>query len=787
MASCTTSPESVYSRSSKVLLIVALSAAGLLSTRIGWAQSAAASGMGALEEVVVTAQRRAETLQTVPLAVAVFTGESLRQQGLLDLKSLSELTPGLFMGEQKPGQAQWFIRGVGSNDDGATSDQSVPLFIDEQYIPRTAGQVVDLFDLERVEVLRGPQGTLFGRNAAGGAIHLITKKPSETPEARIEATYGNLNAVNLQGFVSGPISGRLLGKLSVSSRRRDGYMESVMAEYPNIASNVNLANLRDARFLNINSDSIRGAVRYLASENLEINVSASYSARQESGTMRYFTPGPGNGGSFYSTDSRLVPDYANNIRKTVMDDPGVAIIGNRLGSLRVDYRLPFGAMLTSLTTYQEGELSQDDVLATPNMARLRLSSNAVATTFIGDNPVNEDNSAFSQELRLTSADDGRLRWVAGLFYLEESVDRDETAGLGIVRSDGSGGLANVVPVTRGGAFQRGRSSSSAVFGQGTYAFTDSLRLTVGARYTRDEKEVSLVGVAGGLVVASSYAGTVSKSWSETTPKVTLDFTPMDDVLLYATAATGFKSGGWQGLAPNAAAAFTPYDPETAELLEIGAKTEWLDKRLRINLSAFQTDYKDMQVVQSLIPENAPPTVTAVVFVTNAASSTIKGAEIEIEAAPTANWFLSGSVALLDTEFQDFVIPPGYRPGIGAPPASNRVGNELRRSPRHTATLLARYTHDLGNGGNIVLQGTYRDIAKTFGDVDNLSFGITPAYSVLDARATYNLPGDQLSMAIWSNNLANEDYFLNNFPNIGSGWAVPAPPRTYGLTVNWRMQ
>ena len=779
---------SMFSRAplTRALWVAVLGATSVLAMTEGLAQSSTGAEAGGLEEVIVTAQRRAETLQSVPLAVSVFTGEALREQGLLDLKSLSERTPGLFMGEQKPGQAQWFIRGVGSNDDGATADQSVPLFIDEQYIPRTAGQVVDLFDLERVEVLRGPQGTLFGRNASGGAIHLITKKPSETPEARIGATYGSLNAVNLQGFVSGPIAGRLFGKLSVSSRRRDGYMESVMANYPNIVSTGNLANLRDERFLNINSDSIRGAVRYLAGDNLEINVSASYSTRDETGTMRYFVPGPGNGGSFYSTDSRLIPDYANNIRKTVMDAPGRAIIGNSLGLFRVDYRLPFGAMLTSLTTYQEGELSQDDVLATANMAKLRLSSNAVATTFIGDNPANEDNSAFSQELRLTSADDGRLRWVAGLFYLDESVDRDETAGLGIVRSDGAGGLANVLAATRGRAFQQGSSSSSAVFGQGTYAITDKLRLTVGARYTRDEKEVDLLGIAGGLVIASGYSGKVSKSWSETTPKVTLDFTPKDDVLLYATASKGFKSGGWQGLAPNAAAAFTPYDPETSELIEVGAKTEWLDKRLRINVAVFQTDYKDMQVNQSLIPDNAPPTVQAVLFVTNAASSTIKGAELEIEAAPTPNWFLSGTVALLDTEFEEFVVPAGFRPGIGAPPVSNRIGNELRRAPRHTATLLARYTHDLSNGGNIALQGTYRSLAKSFGDVDNLSFGIIPAYSVVDARATYNLPGDQLSIAIWGDNLANEDYFLNNFPNIGSGWAVPAPPRTYGLTVNWKL-
>ena len=228
------------------------------------AQSPTNDDKAVIEEIIVTAQKRAESLQEVPMAIAVFTGDELRRQGILDLKSLSERTPGMFISQQRLGQAQFYIRGVGSNEEGAAGDQSVPLFIDEQYIPRKAGQVVDLFDLERVEVLRGPQGTLFGKNASGGAVHLITKKPSETPEARIEASYGNLNAVTLQAYFSGPIVGDLLGKVSVSSRKRDGYVKSVMANYPDIATTENLPNLADLNFMNINSDTIRGGLRYLA-------------------------------------------------------------------------------------------------------------------------------------------------------------------------------------------------------------------------------------------------------------------------------------------------------------------------------------------------------------------------------------------------------------------------------------------------------------------------------------------------------------------------------------------
>jgi len=742
---------------------------------------------GRLEEVVVTAQKRTETLQSVPVAISVFTGESLREQGLLDLKALSERTPGLFVGEQKPGQSQFFIRGIGSNDDGAAADLSVPLFIDEQYIPRQSGQIVDLFDLDRVEVLRGPQGTLFGRNASGGAIHLITEKPTQTPEARVEATFGNLNATNLAAYVSGPISGNLFGKVAFSSRKRDGYVRSVMADYPAIASLPNLENLRDTKFMKIDSENIRVGLRYLVSDDLEFNLSGTRATRDEDGTMRYFTPGLGTGGVFFNTDSRLIPDYANSLRRTVHDNPGFVKINNTLGSFRVDYRLPAGVAFTSLTTYQDGEINQDDVLATPLMARLRLSSGAVTTTFLGDNPSAEDSNAFSQEFRLASASDARLTWIAGLYYLKERVDRDETAGLGIVRSDGAGGLAPVVAVTRGGEYQEGRSSSYAAFGQGTYAITDSLNLTVGLRYTQDKKKVNVVGTAGGLVIASSYAGRDSRKWSKTTPKIALDFRPGEDLMFYALASNGFKSGGWQGLGPNAAAALTPYNPEFAWLYEVGAKTEWLDRRLRINLALFQTDYSDIQVSQSLVPENAPPNVVAVLFVSNAASSDIKGAELEFEAAPTDKLFFSGSYAFLDTEFTDFVIPPGFRPLASASlTAASRVGKELRRAPRHTATLLGRYTHPLKDGGSVAFQANFRYIAKSFGDVDNLFYGVVPSYDVADARITYAPAGDNWAISLWGSNLADEDYFLNNFPNLGSGWVTPAPPRTFGVTVNWEM-
>ena len=206
----------------------------------------------------------------------------------------------------------------------------------------------------------------------------------------------------------------------------------------------------------------------------------------------------------------------------------------------------------------------------------------------------------------------------------------------------------------------------------------------------------------------------------------LDFKASEDVMLYGLVSKGFKSGGWQGLAPTADSALTPFDPETAWLYEFGVKSEWLDNRLRMNVAVFTQDYKDMQISQSLIPEDAPPEVVAVLFTNNAASSKIKGVEVEFEAAPTPNWLFSGMYAYLDTSFTEFLVPEGFRLLAGAPPIENRVGNDLKRSPRNMASLVARYTTDeLRQGGNIALQGSYRYIDKNFGDVDNLPFGEIP--------------------------------------------------------------
>jgi iron complex outermembrane receptor protein len=750
------------------------------------AGSGAPPAAGQLGEIIITTQRRAEDLQSVPLAVTVFDADALRDQRIFDLKSIAERTPSLVVGDFKPGQPQIFIRGIGSNEDGAAADQSVVVFIDEVYVGRTAGQVGDLFDLERVEVLRGPQGTLFGKNVIGGAISLTTKKPTAETDVQLEATYGNLNALTLQGRASGELRENLFGKISFTSRRRDGYVESKIGLYPQFFPLDVPQDLGNVQLANIDTESVRAALSYLPSDRLEINLTVDRSTRDESGSIRYFVPGPGNGGTYYSTDSRAIPNYRNEIRTSLLDDPGRAEIDIWGAMGRVDYDVTPGVRLTSLTSFRNADLYASDVLGTRNMARIRLSTGAGTSSIIGDNPAYETSDTITQEFRAISTGDSRLQWVAGLYYLREDVLRNETSNLGIVAQNASGALIDLLPQVRGGDLQDARTESYAAFAQGSFAVTDRFRVTAGARYTRDDKSISRVGTAGGLVVVQGYVVDASKAWSEVTPKLTLDYQWTPDLFVYATASKGFKSGGWQGLAPNAAVARTPFDPETAWLYEVGAKSEWLDRRLRANIAVFYQDYTDLQVVQSLVPVDAPPTTPAVLYTQNAADAKIQGVELEFTAIPIPDLTVSGNFSYLDTEFSNFFVPDGFRLPVGAPPIESREGNELRRAPRTMASLLARYSRATATGAQISMQADWRFVDKMYGDPDNLEFGAIPSYDLLGARLAYLTPDGKWEFALWGDNLLEEDYFVHNFPNVGSGWAVPGPPRTYGITVNWRL-
>ncbi|MBT5202455.1 MAG: TonB-dependent receptor [Gammaproteobacteria bacterium] len=758
-----------------------------LSATLSGVPALAAEEVRAIEEVIVTAERRAESLQSVAVAVTAFTGEDLDAQGIVDIKGITERTPGFTMGVFNPGQPQFYIRGIGSNEDGAGGDQSVIIFVDEVYIGRSAGSDLDLFDLERVEVLRGPQGTLFGKNVIGGAVSLITKKPSENNETVLQATVGNLKAMTLRGLASGEIAENVYGKISFSSRRREGYVKSMISQYPEYFPSVSSNLLGDFDQHNINSDSFRGALRFIPSDRMEVNLTANYSTMDRAGPS-YKSIGPG--GIPFSADAALLPNYVDNIHQNLLEDPGLSRNDIFGFTARIDYEISDSMSFSSLTSYRTVEADQQWFLSTPNLTALRLSSGIpqVPLYLVGSNDYSDDSDTFTHEFRLTGSTD-RLDFVAGVYFMNEQTDRNETSPIGLSFSDGAGGIAFSIPVLDGGDLQENETDSYSFFGQVSFNLTDDLSVTLGGRKTWDEKNISRLGTPTATSPNRIFDFTTGKKWNAFTGKFGIEWQATDDLFVYATAAEGFKSGGYQGAAATYEAASTPFNPEEALLIELGIKAEFWDNRIRLNTAIFSTDYEDLQILQLLVENAAPPGTSGQLITQNAANADIEGVEVEFTIIPSDKITIQGSYTHLDTAFSDFFLPEGFGPPTdptGVPTVSpDRTGNSLRNAPENAYNILVRYDTELSNGGGLALQADFRHKDKVYQDPDVLEFAAVPEYDVVDLRATYTFPNGNVDATLWSRNAADEDYYLHNWPLQGSGQATPAPPRTYGLTVTWR--
>ena len=700
----------------------------------------------ALEEVVVTAQKRAQDLQTVPISITALTGDDMREADIFSLDGIAERTPGFSMGSFNKGQPQMFIRGIGSNDDGAGSDVSVVSFIDEVYIGRAAGQVFELFDLERVEVLRGPQGTLFGKNAVGGAVSLHTRKPDETFIGRAEATVGRFDQVVLRGLISGPISDQVFGKIAVNSRKRDGYVESLVTGDDQADQD---------------TFSTRGALRFVPSDDLEILITGDYGKSREAGQGRILV-GPG---LLFSSAQASMPEFVGDHRKSFADEAGQADTDIWGLSSKIDWDLG-NSTLTSITAYRESEYDMiDDVTGNNAVTAGPLDVH----TFI-----DESSKQFSQELRLSStAFEDRLSWVLGAYYLNEDTDRDENSALGFA-------AAPVFGVSTSLSHMENETDSFSVFGDFTYHFNDAFSLTAGARFTDEKKDshiISFAPIGVGHTINEDYDVEADESWTAFTPRVVLNYQVNDAVFLYASYSEGFKSGGFAGTPATAEAAGTAFDQEDAAAFELGIKSELFDDRLRLNIAAFTTDYQDLQVLlRKVTPENP----IGIVVTDNAADATSEGVEVEFTALLFEGFELSGNYAYLDATYDSYLE-------VGAGPGGTDIdnaGNRLRNAPKNALNLVAKYTHALDNGGEITLRYEYINQGKSFQDPRNEEGATKPSYDLSNARIAYTSPGAQWEVAVWGQNLFDEEYFTHSWPAapFASGFGAAGAPVTYGVTV-----
>ncbi|KUJ81577.1 MULTISPECIES: TonB-dependent receptor [Microbulbifer] len=683
----------------------------------------------ALEEVTVTAQRKSQNLQDVPIAVSAFSGEAMERGNMLNVDDVSAMTPGFSLSTYNPVTPQPYIRGVGTNSSSVGDDASVGVFIDEVYAGRAGGYSADMFDVQRVEVLRGPQGSLYGRNVAGGAINVITNNPTETFEAKTKLTYGNYNLVEARGMVSGPLAENVNGRIAVSSRQRDGWIENVSTGNE-LADQDNL--------------SLRGKLDITLGDYTDLLLSADYAqdelvgsgARAIDGYQEVFGVAHPTEGKQDEVD--LFFDGA-----TDRDMHGVsAKLTHAIGA--VD--------LVSITAYRTQDYTFNDDL----LGRYLAPANAALT-----NDATEESSQFTQELRLQSATD-KLDWTAGVYYFQEEVERGESFDSTLVYETlGLGGLGLA---SRPVWDASNETTSYAAFGEATYNFTPAWSASLGGRYTYDQKDfASTASGAPDLFgfLAENYAVTADESWSKFTPKATVTFTAEDGDIVYATLSEGYKAGGFNGIAATEQGATVAFDPENATNYELGFKSSMLEQRVRLNGAVFFLDYSDLQSFTVDLESGRVKTATG--------DAEIKGLELEATAFLTDGLRMGVNYGYTDSEYVRFESRPEV------------VGNRLARTPEHSVSANINYEWLLGNGTAIIFNtnAMYQDEVSY--SVSNSAAAGDDARTLVNFNATWdNYAGMEVSL--WGKNLTDEEYRAHSFEQSGMAFYIPGEPLTWGVSV-----
>ncbi|WP_269716326.1 TonB-dependent receptor [Caulobacter sp. NIBR2454] len=729
---------------------LSLCAASAAAALTAGASSNAFAQAGQIEEVIVTARKTEENLQSVPVAVTAIGAEALKAGAITDLSQIASRIPSFTYQQQNSMESEMFIRGVGSvRLNGATADPSIGTFLDEVYIGRRGSATPPIFDLARVEVLRGPQGTLFGKNIVGGAISLITAKPEHVVGGSGSISYGNYNAITTQAHITGPLSDTAAIRIALYQNSHDGYAK-------NIVTGQDLEDLE--------SYAGRISVSWDPSETFRVLVTADISSDEGGGPSRHAVDDPTRAGFGFITPNLRSQDPRTNESPY----PQYARRNTRGLTARADWDLG-DYTLTYVSAVREGEgrnrWTQAGAGSPPSITDSTLTQA-------------EDYRGITQELRLASPRASRLRWLAGLYYLNEETDRSSR---NTAKSYLPGGAGSTRDSLDGDNIfiGNGQSKNYAVFGEANFDITEDLTFTVGGRYTKDEKSftsraeiISLgpVGLPNTLSpspLLAPYSIGVGKDWSEFTPKFSLDWKMSPGKLLYASASKGFKGGGWQGAAANAAGAAKPYEPETAWNYEGGLKTDWFDRRLRVNIAAFYTSFKDLQV--ELLDD-----VNLTLVIANAANAKIKGVEVETQAQLTRSFSIFASGSLLDAKYDDYIDPLR---GI------NYGGNKIQRTPDYQFNVGADWRHEVASDYELAahIEYSYQDDIFWGPEETNMEDG----YGQLDARISFGRQDRGWNVAVFGKNLTDKLYRSSIIPFVGDEVSLFGPPRTYGVRLSGR--
>lgn len=699
------------------------------------AHPAADSAENGLVDIVVTAEKREQNLQDIPISITAFNPQMLETKGITGIGDLVGAVPNVQF-TPFPNAAtniRIFIRGIGNVNDQITQDPSVAVYVDGIYSARIQGQATEVAELERIEVLRGPQGSLYGRNATGGAINFITKAPDfDALSGTQRISIGNYDMFEARTFVNVPVTDRFAAQLSYLHSQRDGFVEN--------------RGTGAKRFGDKRRDAYRAALRWQATDALDIRY--SYDRSDVGDTAPYgLTPVP-----FYPLTARRPSESSPFVRDLERND--ITAQGH---TLTVSYDVSDALQVKSLTGYRKLDT--------------QYNQNAAPGAF-GPFPANRNQffqhqDQFSQELQfIGDAFDNQLQYVGGLYYLTESADNFDTSRQFDFNFAAPG--LNFIERT-----VTAKNVAYAAYAQITYspdAFDRRLHLTFGGRYSHDRREGSyqrsVTPASGPQMIGPFGAG--RRTSSDFSPNATIAFDFTRDVNVYAKVISGYKTGGFNVNASSLPNFIAGFGPEDVLSYEAGIKSEWLDRTLRFNLAVFHMDYKDIQVG---IADAVNPSLVDII---NAGKARINGLEMDIVAQPTRGLTFTASYGYLDAKFTEVL----NNAGINIAPQFPFV-----QAPKHSLSGAVDYNFPETPIGKLSANVSYAFVDKQFSQSGDARY-IIPDYGLLDARLTLaDIPvlHSGLKVALWGKNLTDKEYYITHFNSFVPG-AQFGTPRTYGMDI-----
>ena len=778
---------------------------------------------GMLEEVIVTAQKRNQSENDIGIAISTWTGNELRDMGVVSAEDMALRTPGLTVNESSAtGVPLYTIRGVGFQDYSTGASSTVGIYFDQVAMPYTVMTRGLLFDAERVEVLKGPQGDLYGRNTTAGQINFISNKPSEEFEVGVNVGYSSYSTVDFEGFVNGSMGENTQGRIALKTiQSSEGWQKSVDGD--DELGEKDVTALRASFNIELSEDANLLLVAHHVDDQSDNKANTAYDGR-EIGLAEFSAPysavapylASGETPPWYSTDDNESAGWTNSytspITGTTFDLRPKRDNQLRGMSARLDW--DFGNVsLTSITAYNKFErVERNDW----DGGQYNDSSNINTT----------DLSVFSQELQLSGSTES-VDWLVGAYYSTDEMEEYYHYFMSDSLYGGASLVFDIAPFKLNGTgileldtkYQQ-ETDSSAIFGHVEWQFTGALKLTVGGRYTKEQRDWSgctyvaddnslgsFNNVLFGTTLSAGSCGTIDDRPSSPTfilgllgtpdannglavftdtidtsrmmGKIGLDYTPSDNVLYYASISQAFKSGGFNGANSNTTTQLMPYDEEILTSYEIGAKATLLEGSMQLNAAVFSYDYKDKQEQDRVIT-----LVGAISGLTNVDESSITGAEIDIQWLPTDGLRLAFGGAWLDTEIDQWqAVDAANSAWLVNTATFDASGSELPQAPSLSYTALIGYDTNITE--NLIL-GMALDLSYT----DKTTGGVAPEratedYTVINARLSISDASEKWKTLLWVRNVADEDYYASAFLG-GNGPYVRSMgmPRTVGVSLSY---